>query len=60
MTDTKVWALNELEQLLGVPRRTIVDAHRRAPHGLLSWTKAHNGYACHEALLPDLKRALRR
>lgn len=60
MTDTKVWALNDLEAILGVPRRVIIDADKRSPHGLLSWTRLHGGYACHEALLPDLKRALRR
>jgi hypothetical protein len=47
--------LDELEAILGVPRREIIDADR-----LLSWTKTHGGYACHEALLHDLKRALRR
>jgi hypothetical protein len=43
-----------------LPRRAIIDPDRRSPHGLLSWTRAHGGYACHELLLPDLKRALRR
>jgi hypothetical protein len=55
-----IYRLDELAELLGVSRRAIVDAERRSPHGLLSWTPLHGGYACHEALLPDLKRALRR
>jgi hypothetical protein len=41
-----------------VLRRAIVDADRRPKHGLLSWTKIHGGSACHEALLPELRKAL--
>ena len=52
--------LDELEAILGVPRREIIDADKRSWNGLLSWTKTHGGYACHEALLPDLRRALKR
>jgi hypothetical protein len=55
-----IYRLDELAELLGVPRRVILDADKRSPHGLLSWTRAHGGYACHELLLGDLRRALRR
>jgi hypothetical protein len=54
-----IWKLDELEAILGVPRREIIDADKRSFHGLLSWTRAH-GYCSHEQLLPDIKRALRR
>jgi hypothetical protein len=54
-----IYRLDELAKLLGVPRRQIIDADRRSFHGLLSWTRAH-GYCSHEALLPDLRRALLR
>jgi hypothetical protein len=53
-----VWTLDELATLLRVPRLAIVHADRRTPHGVLSFTRIHNGYACHEALLPELRRAL--
>ena len=44
--------------LLGVSRRQIVDAEKRTKHGVLSWTNIHGGYACHELLLPELRKAL--
>ena len=53
-----IWTLDDLARLLGVPRRAIVDADLRAKHGVLSWTKIHSGYVCHEALLPELRKAL--
>jgi hypothetical protein len=55
-----IWKLDELEAILGVPRREIIDADKRSRNGLLSWTKTHGGYACHDALLPDLRRALQK
>jgi hypothetical protein len=35
-----IWKLDELEAILGVPRREIIDADKRSFHGLLSWTRA--------------------
>jgi hypothetical protein len=55
-----IWTLDELSQLLGVPRQHIVDAHRRLNERLLSWTKMHGGYCCHESTVHELKRALGR
>jgi hypothetical protein len=53
-----IWKLDELASLLGVSRRQIIDAERRSLHGLLSWTRLCGGYCCHEALLPELRKAL--
>jgi hypothetical protein len=53
-----IWTLDELAELLGVSRRQIVDAEKHTKHGVLSWTAIHGGYACHELLLPELRKAL--
>ena len=54
-----IWKLDEPAAILGVPRRVILDADRRSFHGLLSWTRLHGGYCSHDALLPELRKALR-
>ena len=53
-----VWSLAELERILGVSRRQIINADKRSPNGLLSWTRIHGGYCLHDTLLPALRKAL--
>jgi hypothetical protein len=55
---SSVWTLEELAAILSVPQRQIINADKRSPHGLLSWTRLHSGYCLHESLLPALRAAL--
>jgi hypothetical protein len=56
--DEVIWKLDELAELLGVPRRQIVDAEKYTKNGVLSWTEIHGGYCAHELMLPELRKAL--
>ena len=55
---SSVWTLADLAAILRVPQRQIINADKRSPNGLLSWTKICGGYCLHDMLLPELRKAL--